>query len=299
MTYIYGDIIIIENFIMNYIIIFLTARFSKLPTNFIKMLAGAIVGATYSVIVFLPSMKFLNTLSMKISLSVLIIVIVFTPERIMDFIRIFMIFYLISFVFGGTSFALIYMTNHGGLSSKGLFYISEFPVSLLIVTGIIGFLIIKFSWGYIQQKISKENIMTTISIYIDGEEIEVKGIFDTANFLYDPISNLPVIIVEYDFIKEILPEEIKSIFKENNEKDFEKVSEILMNSDWIKRFRMIPYSSLGKENGLLVGFKTDKIKILDNNKEKEVSNAIMAIYSHKLSKSGEYNALLNPEILNI
>lgn len=299
MLYIYGDIIIVENFIINYIIIWLTAHFSKKKTNLFKMFLGSFIGAIYAILVFFPTMKFLNEPSMKICLSVFIIVIVFCPEKIMDFIRPFSIFYLISFIFGGIAFALIYMSDQGGLSSKGFFYIADFPVSLLVITLILGLFTIKISWEYIQKKISKENIFTTISIHIDGKKIRMKGLFDTANFLYDPVSKLPVIIVEYDFIQSILPEEINSIFQCHDEQNFQLISSILINSDWAKRFRMIPYSSIGNENGLLIGFKTDKIIILDKKEKKEIINVIMAIYCHKLSKSGEYNVLLNPEILNM
>ncbi len=299
MLYIYGDIIIVENIIINYIIIWLTAHFSKKKTNLFKMFLGSFIGAVYTILIFLPSMKFLNEPSMKICLSILIIVIVFTPEKIMDFLRPFSIFYLISFIFGGIAFALIYMSDQGGLSSKGFFYVADFPISLLITTLIIGFFIIKISWEYIQKKISKENILTTIYIHIDGKKIRTKGLFDTANFLYDPVSKLPVIIVEYDFIQSILPKEIDSIFKYSDGKNFQLISKALVNSDWAKRFRMIPYSSIGKENGLLIGFKTDKIITLDKKEKKEIINVIMAIYCHKLSKSGEYNALLNPEIFNM
>lgn len=298
MTYIYGDIIIIENLIMNYIIIWLTAHFSKIRTNTTKILLGSTIGAIYTIFIYLPSMNFLGELSMKICLSILIIVIVFTPIRIRDFIRPFTIFYLISFIFGGTAFALIYMTNRGGLASEGFFYISDFPVNLLIITCLIGFFTIKFSWEFIQKKISKENIITTLYIFIDGKEVKTLGLFDTANFLYDPISKLPVIIVEYNLIKDILPLEINNIFKNSEEKNFELISKVLVNSDWIKRFRMIPYSSIGEKNGLLVGFKTDKIIIFDKKEKREVTDVIMAIYNYKLSKGGEYSALLHPEILN-
>ncbi|SJZ33488.1 sigma-E processing peptidase SpoIIGA [Garciella nitratireducens] len=299
MLYIYGDIVLFENFIINYIIIWLTAHFSKKKTNLFKMLLGSLVGAIYTIFLFLPSMNFLNTLSMKICLSILIIVIVFTPEKVMDFIRPFSIFYLISFIFGGIAFALIYISNEGGLSSNGFFYISNFPVSLFITTLIIGLFIIKISWEYIQKKISKENILATVYLYIDERKIKIKGLFDTANFLRDPVSRLPVIVVEYDFIQAILPEEINNIFKYNQEQNFQVISKTLLNSNWAKRFRMIPYSSIGKENGLLIGFKTDKIIILDKKEKKEIINVIMAIYCHRLSEDGEYSALLNPEILNM
>src|SRR5690554_3448059 len=112
---------------MNYIIIWITARFSKVKTNTKKTILGSIIGAIYTILIYLPSMNYLTELSMKICLSILIIVIVFTPIRIRDFLRPFIIFYLVSFIFGGTAFALIYMTNLGGFTSEGFFYVLDFP----------------------------------------------------------------------------------------------------------------------------------------------------------------------------
>lgn len=66
----------------------------------------------------------------------------------------------------------------------------------------------------------------------------------------------------------------------------------LPNSHINYNFKLIPYSSLGNENGLLIGFKPDYIKIYtdDDCFEKE---AIIGIYQGILSgKSNEYNAII-------
>ncbi len=298
MAYIFGDVIIIENFIMNSLILLLTAHFSKKKINLLRIALGAIIGAIYTILIYIPSMNFLNQSSMKICLSILIIVVVFAPYKFKDFIRSFAIFYLISFIFGGIAFALIYLTRRGGLSSRGFFYVLDFPVSLLFLSCLIGLISINFSWKYIQRIFSKDDILISLYIYIENKKIETIGLFDTANFLSDPLTNLPVIIVEYHLVESILPEEIQEIFLEHPEIDFELISNRLLNSNWMNRFRMIPYSTIGKENGLLIGFKTDTVTIFNKKWRKEIDNVIMAIYKHKLSKNGEYYAILHPEILN-
>lgn len=57
-------------------------------------------------------------------------------------------------------------------------------------------------------------------------------------------------------------------------------------------FRVIPYSSLGNENGILLGFKPDCIKIYidDECVEKE---AVIGIYEKRIcSNTNEYNAIV-------
>lgn len=298
MVYIYGDILIAENIIMNLIIIWLTAYLTKLKTNIIKMLIGSIIGAIYAILIYLPSIEILKGISLKLALSVIVIFVVFSPGKLRDFIKSFTIFYLTSFLFGGIAFALIFMFNNK-INPKQVINLSDVTITLLLVTCVIGYFINKISFEYIQKRISKESLINKINISIDGKEKEAIGLFDTANFLKDPISKSPVIVVEYKLVEDILPLEIKDIFINHQEKDIEKVSLSVSYSEWITKFRIIPYSSLGEDNGFLIGFKTDKISIFEKEHNIEIFNVIMAVYNQNLSNDGEYNALLHPEILNI
>ncbi len=48
-----------------------------------------------------------------------------------------------------------------------------------------------------------------------------------------------------------------------------------IEEDYISRFRLIPFSSLGKQNGMLIGFKPDKIIVKFDESEKEWQNVIV------------------------
>ena len=61
--------------------------------------------------------------------------------------------------------------------------------------------------------------------------------------------------------------------------------------------RLIPFSSLGRENGMLVGFKPDSAYITENEAEREIGNIIVGIYNGRLAGDKSYSALLNPEII--
>ena len=86
-----------------------------------------------------------------------------------------------------------------------------------------------------------------ISIEINDKKINLKGIVDTGNSLTDPISKYPVIIVEYDAIKNILPVEIRDILLNNQIFNFDQIIAQLSGSSWVTRFRIIPYQALGTE----------------------------------------------------
>lgn len=45
--------------------------------------------------------------------------------------------------------------------------------------------------------------------------------------------------------------------------------------DYISRFRLIPFSSLGKQNGMLIGFKPDGVTITFDENRLEKENVII------------------------
>ena len=128
-----------------------------------------------------------------------------------------------------------------------------------------------------------------IQIKHQGKEVRLKALIDSGNLLKDPISQLPVIIVEKEKLKELvdihLLENMDSILKG------EWLAENY-DSRLQQNFVIIPFRSLGNDHGLLIGFKPDKLELQveDGYFKKE---AIIGIYPGSLSgKSGEYQAII-------
>ena len=115
-------------------------------------------------------------------------------------------------------------------------------------------------------------------IYKDGKAATLSVMLDTGNMLTDPLTGHPVIIAEKSALKGIVPIGVD-------------LTDPIAMSQHIKGIRLIPFKSLGCENGLLAGFKPDKVCADCDISE----NITIAIASGSLSKSGEYNALAGPE----
>jgi stage II sporulation protein GA (sporulation sigma-E factor processing peptidase) len=104
-------------------------------------------------------------------------------------------------------------------------------------------------------------------------------------------------VVEFNAICAILPEDIRGIFEEKQENDLSKVTSIVSKSTWFSRFRLIPFSSLGRENGILIGFKPDFILIGSDETQRNVCEVVIGIYNRSLSRNDKYKALLSPELV--
>jgi len=293
--YIYAEYLLLENIIINYIILYVTKKFTRTETDILRLTIASIIGALYTLVVFYPSLIFLTKFIVKFSVSILMIIIAFNPAKLKRFLKQIATFYVVSFVFAGAALALFYFSNVDAYIGGGIFYIKNFPPMLLIIAIILSWILIRFTWGYLQIKLNKGKIFIPITIDLNNKKVDLIALLDTGNSLKDPISNTPVIIVQFSAIQNLLPIEIQSIFLKYNENNLDIISAIMATTIVEMKFRLIPFKSLGKENGMLLGFKPDKVT-LKNEEEKTIFEIVIGIYNSNLSNDNEYMALLHPEI---
>lgn len=157
--------------------------------------------------------------------------------------------------------------------------------------GLYGFIIITTAFRNIKGKITKKDMFCSIKVVIDKKETYIKAIIDTGNFLKEPITKVPVVVIQKDSLKDLIPE----LILENIEKIIN--GEEINLGQWISKVRIIPFTSLGKENGILLGIKADKILIENEDKTVFNDNVIVGIYNGTLSKVGKYQALIGLEMM--
>ncbi len=295
-TYVYADIILIENFLMNYIIIWSSSRYLRIKHTKLKFAVSSLIGALYAVLSYFPQFTSLYSINMKILLSLLMVIVAFTPSTLKEFIRYTGLFYLVSFIFGGAAFGFYYFIRGLKSTVNGVSYISKFPVIILLLSISIAYVIVKYCWEFIQYRIRRDKVFIELSICMDSKEACMMALVDTGNALNDPISKSYVIVAEYEAIRDLFPLEIQKIFEGNHENDLNVLTMIMSCSEWVTRFRVIPFKSLGRENGMLIGFKPDEVHITEDNKKIQVKNTIIGVYNKKLSSGNEYFALVHPDV---
>ncbi len=289
-----------ENLVMNYLILWITARFSKAKTTSLRLLLGALAGAVYvSVMILFPAVEFYYSIPAKLMLSVLILLIAFRIDGFGTFAKTLAILYISTFVFAGAAFAFLYLNSTGGFVRNGIVYIFwKSKWSTLALSILTAAIILKVFWELVQYKLSKGRLLKTVGISVDKRKVSLQALVDTGNSLHDPITKLPVVVVEFAAISSILPEEIKEIFTGEGEEDLSRLTALVSGSSWYSRFRLIPFTSLGKENGMLIGFKPDYLEIDSESDEKKgIYNVIVGIYNKALSKNNSYRALVGPDLL--
>ena len=289
---IYLDVVLLENFIMNYIIIFSTAIISRTKTSNIRIGFASIIASCYSVYNYFFNFRSIQSIFIKIIFSIFIVLIGFGKSKLRNFLKQLILFYLVSFSFGGIAFMLLFLINPYNIIMKEGIFIGAYPVKVTIVGGIVGFIVICIVSYFIRDRLQTRSMLCDLEIFYQGKYKKIKTMIDSGNLLKEPISKTDVIIVEKDSLRELVPKEI-----------LDNLDNIILGK-WIDstndihsyKFKLIPFSSLGNENGLLIGFKPDYIRIIDE-EEFLRNDVIIGIYNGKLCKSNLYTSLIGLDIL--
>ena len=292
---VYLDIIFIENLVINFIIIYATGIISKIKINQIRIIAGSIIGAIYSILYYLINLKIYSSIIIKIFLSIVIIYISFNSKNLKILLRQIILFYLVSFVFGGAAIAIIYMANSENINIQNGVLVGNYTIRTVLIGIVLAYFTVIVGFKLIKNKMTKKDFLCEVEVTINGKTVKTNAMIDTGNLLKEPISNIPVIIIEHILLYGIIPEEILNNLDEILGGDLSKIPEEVQNR-YLSKLRVIPFSSLGKQNGMILGIKADCVKIKKDNEEKEVEKVIIGIYNKSLTKKGEYQGLVGIEL---
>lgn len=290
---IYLDIVLLENILLNYIIILSTAIISKEKINFIRIILSSVMGGIFAIITYIIDCSTIFGILIKIAISILMIRIAFKNYKMKKIFKLLMFFYLVSFTFGGIAFMLLFFINPQNIKINENRLVGIYPLKVTVLAGFVGFVIISIIAQIIKNKMTKNSMICDLEIFYKGKYKKISTMLDTGNLLKEPISNADVIVVEKESLHEIL------------NKDFLENIEAMMKGKYLDaenlyfhKLKIIPFSSLGNDNGLLIGFKPDYVKIYY---EEEIirEDVLIGIYNGKLTRNGMYTSLIGLDILEL
>lgn len=292
---IYVDILFLENLILNSIILYASTIILKAKIRHFRIWTASSLGAIYVVIYYVFKIKVYTNIVAKLMLAICMVYIVFRPKKGMDLLKYVVIFFLVSFVFGGASLGVIYIVNSNNVTIQNGIIHGDYTVKTIVLGVIIAFIIIVLSFKLVKTKFTKNDMFCKMKIKLEGKEVETKAMLDTGNLLKEPITNIPVVVVENTVLVGTLPKELL----ENTENilggDIDKIP-MEIQDKYLPKLKVIPFSSLGRQNGMLLGIKADSVIIVSDEGEKEIDKIIIGIYGKPISKKGEYRALLGIDV---
>lgn len=292
----YLDVFILENTVLNILVIFISSKLLGITVKFYRIILGAISGTTFATLVLIIDRTALNSIPLKIIISGALVFIVFYPICFVDFFKAFAIFCLSAIIVAGTMFFIANSMGSSFYIFNGVFVVQAGYSPWLIVFGIMlsmGFVKILYRIKRTIETSRKQLI--SICVCIDDKKITFPALLDTGNLLKDPLTGQPVIIAEYMALKKILPEEMIVFIDSTKSFDINRINSAFYDTGWFKRLRLIPFSSIGNDNGVLIGFRPDMVQIGES--KKIATDVIIGIYQRSLSRNNEFQALLGPQLI--
>ena len=296
--YVYIDIICLDNFIMNLLMLWATSKILKVREALWRLCIAACIGAVYAVTAVVFRYAIFGWWGTKIVVSALMLLAGFKWKTAGKFFKYMGTFYGTAFAFGGAAFGLYYFTQGIVSLEGGVFYIRSFPAKILSFSSSLLIILISTLGPGLYRRWMSASLIYSLIIKYNGVDIYLDALLDTGHSLCDPITHSPILIAEYTKIQGALPKKLADIYSAGTEIDFDYTLKALAGSNLEDRLRIIPYSALGKPGGLLIGFKPDRVLVSINNNWCENHNIIVAIYNDRISREGNYHALISPEILS-
>lgn len=261
---VYIDSIFLLNLVMDLYLLTLTNKVLGKTATYTRIFAGSVIGALgYCIVLCLPGIAYmLKVLFGMFPIGALMIKISCRTKGIKELIRGEGYLFTFSFLLGGF---IIFLK-----SKISLLHMQSDSMAAVAGMGFVGFVICrKLIWVW-----EKKKRTHFCQVWIPGDtgRVEVTALIDTGNGLIEPVSRKPVAILE--------------------EEEWEKLR------IWMKpeKFKIIPYHSIGKANGMLEGYEVDTVEVKGQNGEKRFDKVIIAVFKGKISKKGGYQMILPPEL---
>lgn len=253
----YVDVLFLVNFMMDYLLLLIVRHMLKCTATHFRIALGAVLGAGLTCfIVILPIPYVIGKFAAFYLLVNTLMIIVGLKIRE---IRVFV-----------KAMILLYI---GAFLMGGLMgYVRQYMKmgSLFFAVAVLGYYVVLGIWNFLSYMQRFQQHICEVELYVSGKMAIVKGLVDTGNQLCDSISSKPVCIIGIGTVKENFGVEMPIL-------------------------RYIPYHTIGKAEGVMPIVKFDKMCIRGK-KEMWLAEPLIAISEEEISRSKEYQMILNPNL---
>jgi stage II sporulation protein GA (sporulation sigma-E factor processing peptidase) len=281
---------------MDYMILWSTAKLMHYDLNKIRLVVGSFIGAVFSIIILFPELYFLNYIIVKIIFSILIVLATFFPFKLKKLFSILIYFYFMNFAVGGIVIGLIFLFNSNNLMNKNKLLLKIFYFNFkYLFWAVIFILVLSLLYRNVFKNHFNNMVNVPVTICINNKIITTKALLDTGNNLKDPMSGMPVIVTDFNVIKDVLPLSFQKMCTGNYEITLNELSKIT-DTALYKRLRIIPFNSVGKTSGMMIGIIPDEI-IVNQREPVKLKKVIVGLSNKNLFSKGDYGILLHPDLL--
>lgn len=279
---VYADVLIVINFILTGLILLVTAWLSQHKINWLRLIIVAILSSFYALGEVLPALSFLYLPLVKIFLSWVLISLAFPVKSFKEWIPLMVLFYMVSFMFGGAVFGWMY-----------LFQVAPTSASSVVGGALLASAIFWLTQNYLTKKARRRQFLQVFEIGFLGQRKTFIGLIDTGNGLYSLWSRKPVIILEFSAAVQLLPARMQRWLENSGKIEDLAVFDL---DEWGKRLEQVPFRGLGhQQEQWLWAFRPDFL-CFKTAAHDYVSECLVGLIHSSLNFDGSYQALLHPDL---
>ncbi|QOS99543.1 sigma-E processing peptidase SpoIIGA [Brevibacterium sp. JNUCC-42] len=303
---VYLDIILLLNFAIDALLLWFTAYFRKERIVWWRLLIASAVGSCYVAFFFFPSFSGMYAWFTKLLFSLFILWIAFGCKRLIHFLHHLAIFYFVAFVFGGGVFALTLLTTSQNEIIQGIlvthndsFGVGTKPTLLIVFLGfVLVFLLSKKSYQSIQEPRKIEAFLVEVEVKLTDQIILCRGLVDTGNQLHEPITRIPVMVMEGKLFEKILPLPILQVAREEGEK-LQRLENIMdeLPLEWQGKLRLVPFRSVARGMDFMVAIRPDQVVVVHDGMRLVTERVLIGLNPIELSADGKYESIVHPALI--
>lgn len=304
---VYADLIFLFNFLMDAGMLLVTARVRKVKAKWWRLAFSAAMGASYVMMMFVPSLSLFFTFSVKCIFSFLMIMTAFGFGSLQNFVRNLGTFFLVNFATAGGIFAFHYFMESSGEIMNGILFTHsgglafQFEIGGILLILLLAAVMLWWFRTIFQSTKQREELtsyLANVQIQIDSFTSSCTGLIDTGNQLYDPLTRTPVMVMEAAEWKEILPEAWLARIRSS---EVDQIISGLGSEEfiWQDRMRLVPYRGVNRSTQFMLAIKPDKVVITHNDKQMEASKVLIGLDGGKLCSDGSYQAIIHPTLIAV
>ncbi len=332
---IYPDVVFVLNFVLDFILLLMLMAVNRKKFRILRLSSAAAIGALAAVIVslapWLESMQIMangrslcyflyqtGLFLLKVASFLFMLRIALGKMKWKELLKQGVIMLLLHLTLGGLMNSLYYYTNirEYVLNLGSRLIISNlsiwFVLAVMLAALLLGLGLIAF------YRLCRRNSRETyeVKLCLDKKSVATIGLYDTGNCLYDPVIHRPVIVVEDGIMDELLRKEWgiglqdaqnylsptdKTIAEDIRIEAATAWDQALEQSELsdrvLPRIRFIPYSSIGKAKGMMMGLMLNKVLIQKGEETLCREKIIAAVCDWRLSPGKEYHVILHKDLL--
>ena len=281
----YIEFIIFQEFVVDFILLYITGSLLSKKIIVKRLIIASVIGVFYTIAVYCIDREFLNYFIIKFLVSVLMLTISYAPSGILDYVKVILCFYILSILIMGIVILSYFIFN------------SRLTIILIFCSMFSVYMIFKILFYEIRKNKTDKNYFRDVTIYLNGNSIEIVGFIDTGNEMVDTLSNKPVVIVDINYIKGLFNDntfyEIKKAYDNGNDYLIDLMLKRLDNYN----FRLLKYGTISSSDEYMLGIVPSRTTIKYKEKILYI-DCVVGIYPKALSKDNKFQALLYKKLLN-